>query len=79
MDIALKMKVQDSQMNRLSWHLRNGTSVKVGQGKFECTEAFFDPSLLDMECTGLSDFVFDTIQEYDVSTRKVFYEHIVLW
>ena len=49
MDIALKMKVQDSQMSRLSWYLRNGTSVKVGQGKFECTEAFFDPSLLDME------------------------------
>ena len=29
--------------------------------------------------TGLSDFVFDTIQECDVSTRKVFYKHIVMW
>ena len=58
--------------------LPDGTNVKIGREKFECTEAFFDPSLIDMECTGLSDFVFDTIQECDISTRKQFYEHIVL-
>ena len=60
------------------YSLPDGTSVKVGREKFECTEAFFQPSLLDMESPGLSDFVFDTIQECDVSTRKVLYEHIVL-
>jgi actin-related protein 2 len=58
--------------------LPDGTTVKVGREKFECTEALFDPSLIDMECAGLSDFVFDTIQECDISTRKQFYEHIVL-
>lgn len=58
--------------------LPDGTSVKVDRERFECTEAFFDPALIDMECKGLSDFVFDTIQECDVSTRKHFYEHMVL-
>jgi actin-related protein 2 len=58
--------------------LPDGTSVKVDRERFECTEAFFDPSLIDMECKGLADFIFDTIQECDVSTRKYFYEHMVL-
>ncbi len=58
--------------------LPDGTSVKVDRERFECTEAYFNPSLIDMECEGLSDFVFDTIQECDVSTRKHFYENIVL-
>jgi len=61
-----------------NYTLPDGTSVKVGRERFECTEAYFDPSLIDMECKGLSDFVFDTIQECDVSTRKHFYEHMVL-
>lgn len=58
--------------------LPDGTAVKVGREKFECTEAYFDPSLVDVECVGLSDFIFDTIQECDVSIRRNIYEHIIL-
>lgn len=61
-----------------NYTLPDGTSVRVGREKFECTEAYFDPSLVDIECTGLSDFIFDTIQECDVSIRKNMYEHIIL-
>lgn len=61
-----------------TFSLPDGTVVKVGQERFEASEAFFDPSLLDMECRGLSDFVFDTIQESDIDCRVKLYEHIVL-
>ena len=58
--------------------LPDGTSVKVGQERFEATEAYFDPSIIDIECTGLSDLVFDTIQECEIDCRLQFYEHILL-
>ena len=61
-----------------NYALPDGTVIKVGQERFEATEAYFDPSLVDVECEGLSDFVFDTIQECDIDCRPKLYEHIVL-
>jgi actin-related protein 2 len=61
-----------------NYSLPDGTTIKVGQERFEATEAYFDPSLVDMECQGLSDFVFDTIQECEIDCRQKLYEHIVL-
>lgn len=58
--------------------LPDGTAVKVGRERFECTEAFFDPSLIDVDYCGLSNFIYDTIQECDLSIRKSLYGHIVL-
>lgn len=58
--------------------LPDGTSVKIGQERFEATEVYFDPSIIDVECKGLSDLVFDTIQECEIDCRKQFYEHILL-
>lgn len=60
------------------YSLPDGTQIKVGQERFEATEAYFDPSLVDVECQGLSDFVFDTIQECDIDCRMKLYDHIVL-
>lgn len=58
--------------------LPDGSEIKVGQERFEATEAYFDPSLVDIECRGLSDFVFDTIQECSIDCRLNLYQHIVL-
>lgn len=58
--------------------LPDGTQIKLGQERFEATEAYFDPSIVDVECKGLSDFVFDTIQECDIDCRTKLYDHIVL-
>lgn len=60
------------------YNLPDGTQIKVGQERFEATEAYFDPSLVDVECQGLSDFVFDSIQECEIDCRVKLYEHIVL-
>ena len=56
----------------------DGTSVKVGQERFEATEINFDPSIIDVECKGLSDLVFDTIQKFEFDCRLQYYEHILL-
>lgn len=70
--------VRETTVLNDNYVLPDGTAVRVGREKFECTEAYFDPSLVDIECAGLSDFIFDTIQECDVSMRRNMYEHIIL-
>ena len=61
-----------------SYTLPDGSTVKVGQERFEATEALFDPNLIDVEAKGLSDLIFDTIQEADIHCRLDYYRHIVL-
>jgi actin-related protein 2 len=58
--------------------LPDGTNIKIGHERFEATEVYFDPSLVDIECRGLSDYVFDTIQQCDIDCRLKLYRHIVL-
>ena len=60
------------------YSLPDGTQIKVGQERFEATEAYFDPLLVDVECQGLPDFIFNTIQECDIDCRMKLYDHIVL-
>jgi len=60
------------------YNLPDGTSILVGQERFEAPEILFHPSLAGMECRGLSNLVYDTIQEVDVSCRRECYNHIVL-
>ena len=60
------------------YKLPDGTSVRVGEERFEAAEIYFDPSVIDMECKGLSDLIFDTIQECDIDCRVQYYEHILL-
>lgn len=58
--------------------LPDGRVIKVGRERFEAAEALFNPSLIDVESVGMSDMVFDMIQDADIDLRAEFYEHIVL-
>jgi len=46
--------------------------------RFEAAEALFNPSLIDVESRGMSDLVFDMIQDADADCRSEYYKHIVL-
>ena len=58
--------------------LPDGRVIKIGRERFEASEALFTPSLVDREGAGLSDLVFDVIQEADMDIRRDLYGHIVL-
>lgn len=60
------------------YNLPDGTTVLVGQERFEAPEILFNPNIAGFECRGLSDLVYDTIQEVDMSCRREFYSHIIL-
>lgn len=58
--------------------LPDGREIKVGRERFEAPEALFSPHLIDVEGAGLSDMVFDMIQDADMDLRPHFYKSIVL-
>lgn len=61
-----------------NYTLPDGRVIKLAQERFEAPEALFNPSLIDVEGKGLSDMVFDMIQEADIDCRPKYYRHIVL-
>ena len=62
-----------------TFNLPDGTVLKIGQERFEAVESFFDPSVIDKDCKGLSDSIFDTIQNCDIDCRVDMLQTIILW
>lgn len=60
------------------YSLPDGTEIKVGRERFEAPEALFTPSLVDVESAGLSDMVFNMINDADMDLRRAFYGSVVL-
>jgi actin-related protein 2 len=58
--------------------LPDGRVIRVGAERFEAPEVLFNPTFLGMDCKGIADQLFTTIQAADIDTRVEFYQHIVL-
>jgi len=58
--------------------LPDGRVIKVGSERFEAPEALFQPHLIDLDCPGMAEDLFNSINTADVDTRPEFYKHIVL-
>ncbi|KRZ77081.1 Actin-related protein 2 [Trichinella papuae] len=61
--------------------LPDGRVIRVGSERFQAPEVLFQPNLIDVECCGISELLFNVIQSADIGTlhtRAEFYKHIVL-
>jgi actin-related protein 2 len=58
--------------------LPDGGAVYLGQEKFSATEALFDPLLVGSDSPGVTDLVYNVIQETDLNLRSEFYRNILL-
>ena len=58
--------------------LPDGRVVQLARERFEAPEALFQPHLIDVEASGLSDMAFELIQAADVDLRATLYGGIVL-
>merc|ERR1712199_67661 len=52
--------------------------ITVGNERFRCPEALFQPSFIGKEASGINDCTFQTIMKCDVDIRKDLYSNIVL-
>lgn len=61
-----------------SYELPDGQVITIGNERFRCAEAMFQPSFLGMESTGMHETTYNSIMKCDVDIRKDLYANTVL-
>jgi actin beta/gamma 1 len=61
-----------------SYELPDGQVITIGNERFRCPEALFQPSFLGLETFGIHFLVWNSIMKCDVDIRKDLYANIVL-
>merc|ERR1719490_646001 len=61
-----------------SYELPDGQVITVGNERFRCPEALFQPSFLGMENCGIHETTYNSIMKCDVDIRKDLYANTVL-
>jgi len=61
-----------------SYELPDGQVITIGNERFRCPEAMFQPSFLGMESAGIHETTYNSIMKCDVDIRKDLYGNVVL-
>jgi len=61
-----------------SYELPDGQVITVGNERFRCPEAMFQPSFLGMETAGIHESAYNSIMKCDIDIRKDLYANTVL-
>ena len=61
-----------------AYELPDGQVVTIGNERFRCPEALFQPSFLGMEQAGIHEVLYNSIMKCDVDIRKDLYANTVL-
>ncbi len=61
-----------------SYELPDGQVLTIGNERFRCPEALFQPSFLGMENAGIHESVYSSIQKCDIDIRKDLLGNVVL-
>jgi len=61
-----------------SYELPDGQVITVGNERFRCPEAIFQPSFLGMEIVGVHEGCYNSIMKCDIDIRKDLYANTVL-
>eukprot|EP00297_Palpitomonas_bilix_P000364 CAMPEP_0113884446 /NCGR_PEP_ID=MMETSP0780_2-20120614/10270_1 /TAXON_ID=652834 /ORGANISM="Palpitomonas bilix" /LENGTH=373 /DNA_ID=CAMNT_0000872083 /DNA_START=72 /DNA_END=1193 /DNA_ORIENTATION=+ /assembly_acc=CAM_ASM_000599 len=76
-DADAEMAKQDSELEK-DYMLPDGRMITVGNERFRCPEALFDPSVLGMEARGIHETTYKSIMGCDMDIRKDLYSNVVL-
>ncbi|XP_053642238.1 actin-3 [Cherax quadricarinatus] len=61
-----------------SYELPDGQVITIGDERFRCPEALFQPSFLDLENAGIHETTYNSIMKCDVDIRKGLYANTVI-
>jgi actin-related protein len=60
------------------YKLPDGNVVTIGNERFKCTEALFNPMVLGIESQGIQESIYNSIMKCDICIRRDFFANIIL-
>merc|ERR1712057_118471 len=76
-DQEMQTAAQSSALEK-SYELPDGQVITIGNERFRCPEALFQPTFLGMESPGVHETTYNSITKCDVDIRKDLYANVVL-
>jgi actin-related protein len=61
-----------------TYEMPDGQVITIGNERFRCPEALFNPAVLGMEAAGVHEMVYNSIMKCDVDIRKDLYANVVI-
>eukprot|EP00735_Rhodelphis_limneticus_P009724 TRINITY_DN2858_c0_g1::TRINITY_DN2858_c0_g1_i3::g.5905::m.5905 TRINITY_DN2858_c0_g1::TRINITY_DN2858_c0_g1_i3::g.5905 ORF type:complete len:409 (-),score=99.28,sp/P07829/ACT3_DICDI/73.80/0.0,Actin/PF00022.14/3.1e-147,ESSS/PF10183.4/0.39 TRINITY_DN2858_c0_g1_i3:273-1499(-) len=71
-------KTSKSSESEKQYELPDGRVITIGNERFRCPEALFQPDLVGSESKGVHQRVFDTVMSCDIDIRRELFGNIVL-
>lgn len=76
MDFEHEVQVSSGSME--SYTLPDGQVITIGNERFRCPEALFQPAFLDMASVGVHEALYSSVMKCDIDLRRQFLCNIVL-